>query len=299
MAALSKAQKQAIDAKRDRLFDLEKKLELIEAGKIAAGGILQTIRDENLWSVDPDRAYADFYTYTEQRWGFQKREADRKIEAYNQVRALADAGVPQDALPNNPWQTRDLAVLINKTDVTTAAGAWQKALTDSQDPAKNPAGRLTGAFLKGYVDQALATAGAQRRQGTSRARPGSSTAAVGGKVTHVTGHTRRVGGAPATPAAPAAQAPAAAPSAPAQAPSTNGLGVLPPVETTAEVLFELADDVKTHRISVSNPLARKPLFEGAAALLEALASMMDATAKATEEGAALKSAATTLIAALV
>lgn len=300
MTTMTKAQQTAaVKAQRDKLFDLEKKLELIEAGKIAAGGLLQTIRDENLWAVDPDRAYADFYHYTELRWGFQKREADRKIDAFNQVRELADAGVPQDALPTNPWQTRDLAVLINKTDVATAAGAWQKALTDSQDTTINPAGRLTGAFLKGYVDAALQTAGAQRRQGSSRARAGSTTTASNGKVVHVTGHTRQVS-APAaqapTPSLNASPAPAPAPAV--QAPSTNGLGIVPPAAVSAEVLFELADDVKAHRISLSNPLARTPLFEGLAELLEQVAAMVTPGIGAGAEASRLILAATDLAATL-
>ena len=289
MTTMTKAQTAAIKAQRDKLFDLEKKLELIEAGKIAAGGLLQTIRDENLWAVDPDRAYADFYHYPEQRWGFQKREADRKIDAYNQVQALADAGVPQDALPTNPWQTRDLAVLINKTDVPTAAGAWQKALTDSQDTTINPAGRLTGAFLKGYVDAALQTAGAQRRQGSSRARAGSTTTASNGKVVHVTGHTRQV----SPPSSPSLNASPAT-----QAPSTNGLGIVPPAAVSVEVLFELADDVANHRVSVTNPLARKPLFEGIITLLQAVELKLETSTKSSEEAVALKKVCEDLAASL-
>jgi len=279
MAALTKAQKQAIDAKRDTLIDLERKLELIEAGKIMAGGLLMQIRDEQLWSVDPDRAYASFEDYTEQRWGFGKREAERKIDAFCQVKSLQDAGVNEADLPSNPWQARDITVLANKTDTATAARTWVTALTDARDPQKNPTGRFTGVWLKGYVDAALKAAGAQRRQGTSRARAGTATQASGnGKVVHVVNHTRQVGGSPATAAgAPIAQA------APAQVPSTNGLGVLPPQQTSVEVLFELADDVKKHRLHLGNPIARKALFDGMTELLAAITAEMIEPARVSPE----------------
>ena len=283
MAALTKAQKQAIDAKRDTLIDLERKLELIEAGKIMAGGLLMQIRDEQLWSVDPDRAYASFEDYTEQRWGFGKREAERKIDAFCQVKSLQDAGVNEADLPSNPWQARDITVLANKTDTATAARTWVTALTDARDPQKNPTGRFTGVWLKGYVDAALKAAGAQRRQGTSRARAGTATQASGnGKVVHVVNHTRQVGGSPATAAgAPIAQA------APAQVPSTNGLGVLPPQQASVEVLFELADDIKARRLHLGNPIARKPLFDGLVAVLNEVREQMTDTARNTEEARAL------------
>ena len=279
MAALTKAQKQAIDAKRDTLIDLERKLELIEAGKIMAGGLLMQIRDEQLWSVDPDRAYASFEDYTEQRWGFGKREAERKIDAFCQVKSLQDAGVNEADLPSNPWQARVITVLANKTDTATAARTWVTALTDARDPQKNPTGRFTGVWLKGYVDAALKAAGAQRRQGTSRARAGTATQASGnGKVVHVVNHTRQVGGSPATAAgAPIAQA------APAQVPSTNGLGVLPPQQTSVEVLFELADDVKKHRLHLANPIARKALFDGMTELLAAITAEMIEPARVSPE----------------
>jgi hypothetical protein len=281
MAALTKAQKQAIDAKRDTLIDLERKLELIEAGKIMAGGLLMQIRDEQLWSVDPDRAYASFEDYTEQRWGFGKREAERKIDAFCQVKSLQDAGVNEADLPSNPWQARDITVLANKTDTATAARTWVTALTDARDPQKNPTGRFTGVWLKGYVDAALKAAGAQRRQGTSRARAGTATQASNGKVVHVVNHTRQVGGSPAPAAgAPTAQA---APAAGVQVPSTNGLGVLPPQQTSVEVLFELADDVKKHRLHLGNPIARKALFDGVTELLAAITAEMIEPARVSPE----------------
>lgn len=283
MAALTKAQKQAIDAKRDTLIDLERKLEMIEAGKIMAGGLLMQIRDEQLWSVDPDRAYASFEDYTEQRWGFGKREAERKIDAFCQVKSLQDAGVNEADLPSNPWQARDITVLANKTDTATAARTWVTALTDARDPQKNPTGRFTGVWLKGYVDAALKAAGAQRRQGTSRARAGTATqAGSNGKVVHITGHTRQVGTASANAQIGAAVANAAN-AANAQVPSTNGLGVLPPQQTSVEVLFELADDVKKHRLHLGNPIARKALFDGVTELLAAITAEMTEPARMSPE----------------
>jgi len=287
MAQMTSAQKTAVQAQRARLFDLEKTLELIEAGKIAAGGILQQIRDEQLFAVDPDRAYASFEQYTEQRWGFGKREADRKIDAFNQVQQLRDFGVREADLPQNPWQARDLAVLINKTDVATAAGTWVRALAASQDPMLNPAGRLTGVFLKGFVDQALADAGANRRAGTSRARAGSATQASNGTVTNVTAHTRRTGAQQSPPSPSSSAAPNVGPNVGVAAPSTNGVAVTTPVEVNCEVLFELADDVRTRRLSVDNPLSRKPLFDGLSALIEQVAAMMTPTAAGSPEGVAL------------
>lgn len=293
----TKAQQTAIDTNRTRLFDLEKTLEVIEQGKIAAGGILQAIRDEQLFAFDPDRSYASFEQYTELRWGFGKREADRKIDAFNQVRALRDAGVPEADLPQNPWQARDLAVLVNKTDTATAATTWLKALTDSKDPAINPAQRLTGVFLKGYVDQALATAGAARRQGTSRARAGSATVNTNGTV-KVAQHTRRKAGSNGAVAPPPSSSAVPPVQAGVQATSTTGHGVTTPVEINCEVLFELADDVKTKRLHLSNPLSRKPLFEGLAELLDQITAALVPGAVQSLEGATLHAAAETLTAAL-
>ena len=280
MAQMTSTQKKAIQEQRARLFDLEKTLELIEAGKIAAGGILQQIRDEQLFAVDPDRAYASFEQYTEQRWGFGKREADRKIDAFNQVQALRDHGVAEAELPQNPWQARDIAVLVNKTNVATAALTWTKALADSQDPQINPAGRLTGVFLKGYVDAALQQAGAARRQGTSRARAGSATQASNGTV--VATHSRRNRAAGVS--SPSSSVATPAPAVGVQAPSTNGVAVTTPVEVNCEVLFELADDLRTRRIHTDNPLSRKPLFDGLATLVEQLAAVVTPTAVASQEG---------------
>lgn len=296
MSQLTPTQQTQLDAKRARLFALEHQLELIEAGKIAAGGLLLEIREGQLWSVDPDRAYADFYAYTELRWGFAKREADRKIEAWGQVQELLGAGVPQADLPTNPWQTRDLTVLINKTDVATGARTWVAALTDSRDPTKNPAGRLTGAFLKGYVDAALQQQGAGRRRGSSRARAGTSTAATNGRVVHVTGHTRRVGGiAPvATNATATPAGTVVAPSPAVGAQSTNGLGVLPPEAVSVELLFELADDVRTRRVHVGNPLARKPLFDGLRALIVEVRASLTAADVQGQEARDLSTAAAAL-----
>jgi hypothetical protein len=292
MAQMTSAQKTAVQAQRARLFDLEKTLELIEAGKIAAGGILQEIRDQQLFAVDPDRAYASFEQYTEQRWGFGKREADRKIDAFNQVQALRDHGVAEAQLPQNPWQARDIAVLVNKTDVATAARTWTKALSDSQDPQINPAGRLTGVFLKGYVDAALQQAGAARRQGTSRARAGSATQASNGTVVGVSAHTRRVSSPSSSGATP--------PPAPVgvAAPSTNGVAVVTPVEVNCEVLFELADDVRTRRLHLGNPLSRKPLLEGVAALLTEITAQTAPAVRATSEYQALADAIAAHIAAV-
>lgn len=291
MPALTKAAQTKLAADRVTLLDLERKLELIEAGKIMAGGLLLQIREEQLWSVDPDRAYASFEQYTEMRWGFGKREADRKIEAFQQVKALQDAGVTEADLPTNPWQARDLTVLINKTDASTGARTWVKALTDSRDPAINPTGRFTGVFLKGYVDAALATAGAQRRQGTSRARQGTATTGTNGQVQHTTGKTRKIS---ANQQIGAAVGPAPA----TQTPSTNGLGVLPPAGANAEVLFEISDDIRTRRTHIGNPLARKPLFDGVASLLEEMATQMVDAAKVSPEAAGLKVACEKLLAAL-
>ena len=288
MAQMTSAQKTAIQAQRAKLFDLEKTLELIEQGKIAAGGILQTIRDEQLFAVDPDRAYASFEQYTEARWGFGKREADRKIDAFNQVQQLRDFGVKEADLPQNPWQARDLAVLINKTDVATAAGTWVRALAASQDPQLNPAGRLTGVFLKGYVDQALADAGANRRQGTSRARAGSATVATGNGTVRVASHARRTPSVPSPSLSGATPAPTA--QVGVQAPSTNGVAIITPVEVNCEVLFELADDVRTRRLHLGNPLSRKPLLEGVAALLTEITAQCNPAVRATAEYQALADA---------
>jgi hypothetical protein len=288
MAALTTAQQTAIDTKRVTLLDLERKLELIEAGKIMAGGLLLQIREEQLWSVDPDRAYASFEQYTEERWGFGKREADRKIEAFQQVKALQDAGVTEADLPTNPWQARDLTVLANKTDGATAARTWVKALTDSKDPQINPGGRFTGVFLKGYVDQALATAGAARRQGTSRARQGTATAAARNGTVHRT--------APSTPSAPSAPS---IPPAPANIPSSNGLGIVPPTNISAEVLYELADDVRTRRLHLGNPIARTPLLAGLRELLEQVAAQITPTAARSAEADALHYTCIHLAAAIV
>jgi hypothetical protein len=214
-------------------------------GKIAPAGSCRRSATSNSSPSTPTAPTPASRQYTEQRWGFGKREADRKIDAFNQVQQLRDFGVREADLPQNPWQARDLAVLINKTDVATAAGTWVRALAASQDPMLNPAGRLTGVFLKGYVDQALADAGANRRAGTSRARAGSATqysGASNGTVVATHSRRNRAAGAPSPSSSVATSSPAA-PAVGVQAPSTNGVAVTTPVEVNCEVLFELADDV--------------------------------------------------------
>ena len=62
-------------------------------------------------------------------------------------------------------------MLINQVGLPAAVTTWQKALTDTQNPTINPAGVMTGEFLKGYVTTALHANGKQRRSGTPRPRP--------------------------------------------------------------------------------------------------------------------------------
>ena len=249
----------ALAAKQQRLADLESDLLKFEVAKIATGAILREIRDEALFLVagaSGSRAYADFASYCSDRWGIGEREVARRIEAADIVQQLVDAGVDPLNAPRNPWQARELSVLINATDVQTGVQTWQKALVDSQDPKINPAGQITGEFLKGYVTKALTGAGKARRQGTSRARPSSK-------------NTGAQTPAPAQASQPSTSAPAA-PVSPPAAPAVNGavpssqpsLQVAQPVAVDASVLADIAADVKARRMQLANPLARKPLFGG-------------------------------------
>ena len=271
----------ALAAKQQRLSDLESDLLRFEVAKIATGAILREIRDDALFLVagaSGSRAYADFASYCSDRWGIGEREVARRIEAADIVQQLVDAGVDPLNAPRNPWQARELSVLINATDVQTGVQTWQKALVDSQDPKINPAGQITGEFLKGYVTKALTGAGKARRQGTPRARPGSTN----------TG-TQTPAPAPSAPAAPVS--PPAAPAVNGAVPTSQpSLQVAQPVAVDATVLASLASDVKSRRMQLASPLARKPLFGGLTLLLEAIEAGMVKPAAISAEGQALQAA---------
>ena len=271
----------ALAAKQQRLSDLESDLVRFELAKIATGAILKEIRDDALFLVagaTGSRAYADFAGYCADRWGIGEREVARRIEAAENVQKLIDAGVDPLQAPRNPWQARELAVLINATDVQTGVATWQQALTDSQDPTINPAGQITGEFLKGYVTKALADAGKQRRQGTPRARPGSKNT---GAQTPAPANANQ----PSVPSSPAPQAPAVN-----GAVSQPSLQVAAPVAVDVTVLAGIASDVKARRMQLANPLARKPLFGGLTLLLEEVEAVLVKPAAVSPEGQALQAA---------
>jgi len=275
-------------AKQQRLADLEGDLMKFELAKIATGGILREIREDGLFLVAGGpgaRAYADFASYCADRWNIGDREVARRIEAFENVQKLIEAGVDPLAAPKNPWQAREVAVLINQVGLPAAVTTWQKALTDSQNPTINPAGVMTGEFLKGYVTTALHANGKQRRSGTPRPRPSTGTNA--GVQTSVP--------APAPASAPAAPAPAAAPApvqTPAPAPATSQTTLQVAVTTTADVsvLPALAADLKARRMQLASPLARKPLFGGTVLLLAELEKAMVNVAATSAEGQALQAA---------
>ena len=279
----------ALAAKQQRLSDLEGDLVRFELAKIATGAILKEIRDEALFLVSGgpgSRAYADFAGYCADRWGIGEREVARRIEAAENVQKLVDAGVDPLQAPRNPWQARELAVLINATDVQTGVVTWRRALTDSQDPTINPAGQMTGEFLKSYVTAALHDAGKQRRAGTPRTRPSSR-------------NTGNQTSAPAVNPAPGmlnaqAQAWAAhsASSAVADgvASSQPSLQVAAPVSVDTSVLAGLAADVKARRLQLANPLARRPLFGNLTLLLTELEAVLVKPAALSPEGQALQAA---------
>ena len=150
------------------------------------------------------------------------------------MQQLVDAGVDPLNAPRNPWQARELSVLINATDVQTGVATWQQALVDSQDPTINPAGQITGEFLKGYVTKALSGAGKARRQGTPRARPGSKNTGTQTPAPAVAQNTGQVN---------ANNSPAPSPSA---TPAVNGvpssqpsLQVAQPVAVDTSVLADI------------------------------------------------------------
>ena len=273
----------ALAQKQQRLASLESDLLRFEVAKIATGAILREIRDEALFLVagaSGSRAYADFASYCSDRWGIGEREVARRIEAADIVQQLVDAGVDPLNAPRNPWQARELSILINATDVQTGVATWQKALVDSQDPTINPAGQITGEFFKGYVTKALADAGKARRQGTPRARPGSKNT---GTQTPAPAQASQ----PSTPASPAPQAPAANGAVPSSQPS---LQVAQPVAVDVSVLADIAADVKSRRLQQANPLARKPLYGGLVLLLEAIEGGLVKPAAVSPEGQALQAA---------
>jgi hypothetical protein len=275
------AGQQAIDQKRTRLAQIESDLAMFEMAKIKTGELLREIRDSALFLVaggPGSRAYADFASYCTDRWGIGERETGRRIEAFENVQLLLDAGVPPALAPTNPWQARDLAVLIHRTDAATAAQTWQKALTDSADPKINPAGRITGAFLQGYVTQALNNAGRGRKVGTSRARPASTSTVV------LNGQAAAFAAASAASATHAAPAPVAVP---ITQPSVTPVS---PVGTDVAILANIASDVKDRRAVLANPLARRPLFGGLTLLVEEITAKMTKGAAVSAEGQALQRA---------
>lgn len=274
----------ALAQKQQRLANLESDLVRFELAKIEVGGILKEIRDDALFLVAGGpgaRAYADFATYCADRWGVGEREVARRIEAYDIVRALVDAGVDPLNAPKNPWQARELAVLIKATDTPTAVGTWQKALTDSQDPKLNPAGMMTGEFLKTRVTAALTAAGAKRRAGTPRPRPSSVNT---GNQTPAPAQAS----APSVPSAPTANGPA--PVVPPSQNSQQSLQVVPASQVDASVLADIASDVKARRASLANPLSRRPLFGGLTLLLTELEKVMVKPAALSAEGQDLQKA---------
>jgi len=284
-------------AKQQKLADLEGLLVKFEMAKVEVGGILKTIRDENLFLVAQGRAYPDFVSYCEDRWGVGEREIARRIEAYDQVHALIDAGVDPARAPQNPWQARALQVLINRTDVHTAAAAWQKALTDSQDPRLNPAGRMTGAFLKEQVDEALKAAGRARKAGTPRPRA-SSTVNV---RSHQRGAPGSAGSAGQQAANQAAQANSAPPAQPAPAPAPVTQPSLTPTVTTATdvtAIGDIAADVSQKRLALSNVLQRRTLFANLEVLADAIAAQIGKGAAQSAEGQKLQAALTRLVDAI-
>jgi hypothetical protein len=276
-------------SQQQRLADLEGDLMKFELAKIATGGILREIRDDALFLVaggTGSRAYADFASYCADRWNLGDREVARRIEAFENVQLLIEAGVDPLQAPRNPWQAREVAVLMNQVGLPVAVSTWRKALTDSQDPKINPAGMMTGAFLKDYVTSALHANGKQRRSGTPRPRPSTGTNA--GVQTSVPAPTIVTG--------PAAVATAPAP-APAAAPATTTpttLQVAVTVTADVSVLPALAADVKDRRLHIANPLTRRPLFGGVALLLAELEKAMVKTAATSAEGQALQAALTSL-----
>ena len=167
-------------AQQQRLSDLEQDLMKFEVAKIATGGILREIRDDALFLVAGGtgaRAYADFASYCADRWNIGDREVARRIEAFENVQKLIEAGVDPLAAPKNPWQAREVAVLINQVGLPAAVTTWQKALTDSQNPTINPAGVMTGEFQPGRARRRSARAApggsaGVRRTASRRERPG-------------------------------------------------------------------------------------------------------------------------------
>lgn len=278
----------ALAAKQQQLEALEAQLRTFEMAKIATGGILKEIRDDALFLVAGTtgaRAYADFAQYCQDRWGIGDREVARRIEAYDNVQKLIEAGVDPLQAPKNPWQARELAVLINQTDVATAVDTWNRAVKDS---ANNPAGMLTGEFLKGYVTKALADHGKTRRPGTSRARPTAGSGVQTPAPAQASAPASHTGGfAPSTPSAPAPSAPSA--NGQVSAPS---LQVAPPAGSfvDASVLADIAGDVKARRSQLANPLARKPLFGGLTLLLSEIERVMVKPAALSQEGQDLQKA---------
>jgi hypothetical protein len=272
----------ALAQKQQRLEALENDLRRFELAKIQTGGLLKEIRDEALYLVaggSGSRAYADFGAYCADRWNIHDREVARRIEAFENVQRLVDAGVDPLLAPRNPWQARELAVLINATDLATGVKTWQKALTDSQDPVLNPAGQITGEFLKGYVTEALSQAGKQRRQGTSRARPSSRN--TGNQTPAPSGTGSSVPLQPSPSATVVSNGPAV---------SQPSLQVAAPQGADVSVLAGIASDVKARRLQQANPLARKSLYGNLTLLLEAIEAGLVKPAALSAEGQALQAA---------
>jgi hypothetical protein len=113
---------------------------VIEGGLRAfleAGAALLVINRKRLYRA----SHSDFYSYCEQRWGIQKSQAYRLMDACEVVDNLSPIG---DTLPANEAQARPLARL---KDPEQQRQAWQTALQRAKEAGK----RITAAIVEAVV----------------------------------------------------------------------------------------------------------------------------------------------------
>jgi hypothetical protein len=134
---------------RGALRDCEAVIERGVKTFVEVGQALLRIRDERLYRVD----YKTFEEYCRDRWGWNRRYANRQIEAAGVVENLTPMGVtpeilgPMGPIPQNERQARELAPL--PPDGQRAV--WNQAVA-------NGGGRLPSAKVLGEMVRAEAKA---------------------------------------------------------------------------------------------------------------------------------------------
>lgn len=125
----------AVDV-RSRLSECEARIERGLATFVDVGNAIREIRDDRLYREQ----YATFEEYCKERWGWDRRHANRHVEAAETVEALGSI----DPKPENVAQTRELVPLA-KEDPAAAQALWGELVEEHGD-------KLTAKKIKQAVD---------------------------------------------------------------------------------------------------------------------------------------------------